>query len=123
MGEINKISCHSCGKEWEYKSGCGIMHARLEAIADFFEPHVAEEFMVYANAKPPVLFDFALMPAKCEICRSIVEIPVLKIEHTQYVGKCAGCASEAKLITDMDKTECPRCHHKEWKCSVIGSWD
>ena len=123
MGEIRKINCRNCDKTWEYRSGCGMMHARLGSVADLFEPDIAAQFMIYADKKPPVIFDFSFMPAKCEQCKDIVEIPVLNILEARYEGKCVSCNSDVKIITDLNKFNCPQCFSKELEQSVIGYWD
>ena len=123
MGEMNKIHCHNCGKNWECRSGCGIMHSRLEKIAGLFETDISQRFMVYASEKPPVIFSFSFMMARCDECKEILDVPFLEIKGTQYIGKCPRCAQNVKVIKEIEKANCPKCNCIGLEQHVIGNWD
>ena len=123
MGEMNKIHCCRCGKDWEFRTGCGIMHSQLDRIAGLFIEDIAEQFMVYAEEKPPVIFDFAFKPAQCSNCRNIVDVPVLEVKGEHYVGDCLLCGHKVKTLKDTENLKCPICSGEDFEQSIIGHWD
>ena len=123
MGEMNKISCRSCGKSWEYRSGCGIRHSSLNAVAGVFEDAVAQQLLQYASENPFPIFHFAYMPAQCNHCKEIVEVPVLELEGKQYIGNCPADGRKAEVINDVHNGKCPECGGTDLEQSVIGHWD
>lgn len=123
MGEMNKISCRSCGKSWEYRSGCGIRHSSLNAVAGVFEDAVAQQLLQYASENPFPIFQFSYMPAMCSHCKSIVDIPFLELNGEQFSGSCPLCEHKVEVVTDIENTRCPVCSVVDFEQSTIGHWD
>lgn len=123
MGEMNKISCRSCGKSWEYRSGCGIRHSSLKEVARVFEDTVAQQFLQYANENPFCIFHFSYMAAQCSECTNIVEVPFLELNAGRYKGACPLCGHKVEVITEIDNLKCPICGETDFEQSTIGHWD
>lgn len=123
MGEMNKITCCSCRKNWEYRSGCGIRHSSLKAVAKEFEATIAEQLLQYGNENLFPIFHFSYMPARCSHCKEIVEVPFLEMEGGQYAGACPICSRKVEVIKDIEKWNCPSCGEKNLERSIIGNWD
>ena len=123
MGEMNKITCCSCRKNWEYRSGCGIRHSSLNAVAKEFEATIAEQLLQYGNENLFPIFHFSYMPARCSRCKEIVEVPFLEMEGGQYAGACPICSHKVEVIKDIEKWNCPSCGEKNLERSIIGHWD
>ena len=123
MGEMNKVSCHQCKKSWEYRSGCGIMHNSLKAVAKVYDDAVAEELLQWADKNPFAIFQFAYVPAQCNHCMEIVEVPFLEIEGRCYIGGCPVCAHEVDRIMDNASLKCPSCLGNDLEWKIIGNWD
>lgn len=120
---MNKIHCCSCGKNWEYRTGCGIMHSRLDTIAGLFQENIANQFMVYTEEMSPVIFNFAFMPAQCDKCKNIVDVPFLELKGEQYAGDCPLCGYKIEILKDIDNLKCPICRGGDFEQSIIGHWD
>ena len=43
MGAIERVKCENCGSAWECRTGCGILHGRLENVLLLFSEKVREE--------------------------------------------------------------------------------
>ena len=123
MGEMNKISCRSCGKSWECRSGCGIRHSSLKEVAGVFEDTVAQQFLQYANENPFSIFHFSYMAAQCSFCNEIVEVPVLELKGEQYIGKCPADDQKVEVIADIESMNCPVCGGTDLEQIVVGHWD
>ncbi len=125
MGLIRKISCPTCGKSWEIKTGCGLQHSRLEVIADLYKTDMAQTIKQIAADNPFPRFHFEYRVAHCVQCQSIVSVPVLEVkpDGELFIGVCPECEGESVLIHDVQTSTCPMCHSKGLKCKETGHWD
>ncbi len=123
MGEMNKIKCRSCGKSWEYRSGCGIRHSSLKAVAGLFNETVSQQLLQYAEENPFPIFHFSYMPARCNQCKEIVEVPFLELESKQYVNVCPLCNCKVEILTDIESIKCQLCGEVGFEQSTTGHWD
>lgn len=125
MGSINKITCGSCQREWECKSGCGLLHARLEDVVREFPEEMGREIISQTDGEEFPIFDFAYQSAVCTGCRSMVGVPVLTFadKNKEYVGRCPICGGAAWPAADLGDVCCPVCGKKALEEEEIGSWD
>lgn len=125
MGEIKIISCCNCGKSWECRTGCGILHGSLKEIAKSYEKEMAEEIRALALQQPPVLYDFSFHAAQCMYCRNVVSIPMLSVKQSgkTYTGLCSVCGKNAELQQNTERMVCPACNTSGLEQSEIGRWD
>lgn len=125
MGQIVKITCNSCKKEWERKTGCGILHADLARIAQLYPPQIGRKIREYGERTQFPLFDFGFRLSYCDFCSSVESVPVLEFEETGEVciGRCPHCMQEVKLIGEVEQAECPACHEQALTSQETGLWD
>lgn len=125
MGEIKKIVCKSCGAEWECMTGCGMLHGRLEWIADLYEEDIRKEIKALLQEERFVPFTFSYQLSYCKSCRSIRSIPVLRLEESgrEYTGSCGECGQKTELLETIEKTLCPVCHASVLEVEETGHWD
>lgn len=124
MGAIEKIQCNNCKKSWEIMTGMGKKHATLANISELYPVDVAEQLTKYERM-PGVRFQFAMTPAKCETCKSIVAVPVvfLKTDEKKYTGFCPECGKSVQTFSCADRCKCPACNEKKLFKNIIGRWD
>ncbi|MDE5932932.1 MAG: hypothetical protein K2H40_10700 [Lachnospiraceae bacterium] len=124
MGKISKITCKSCGRDWELFTGGGMLHGMLEnVVADF--PKAMQEgiYKSVEDMEFPV-YDFSYQPAHCEYCCTIVCVPVFTpMEKKSIIGGCPVCGHEAKLIQNVAEAVCPVCGQKALQEEETGFWD
>ena len=126
MGEIRKISCTSCGAEWECIIGCGLQHGDLKRVADlYFSDDIKQKIEEYAAQSEIPLFDFRFQLSYCAHCKSIESVPVLHLDdiNMNYIGECEKCGEKTELIESLDVTPCPICRKTSLKSEDIGRWD
>lgn len=125
MGVIVKISCKACGSHWQCRTGCGLQHGDFAKVAGLFPEETAQTLLNAARQTEFPIYDFALRPALCEYCTDIVSVPVLKMRgnDTPYVGTCAGCGREVRVVEDFQKTHCPVCQKGPLTMIETGHWD
>ncbi len=125
MGEIKKITCRSCGAGWECRTGCGMMHGKLERVAAVFPEDIKKEITGIAEKRDFVPFDFAYQLSYCEECQRIESVPVLCFleEDRKYIGLCEQCGQKTELIGEEEKMQCPVCHGAFIETEEIGGWD
>jgi len=125
MGAIYNVFCKTCGQEWELLTGMGMRHSTLKAVAESYSEDVATQLISYEKENPYAMFHFSLHPAKCDKCKNLMAVPVLKIKDTdkEYVGTCGSCGEVPVLIDDLGTCECPNCREISLNVNEIGSWD
>ncbi len=125
MGMMEKVSCASCGSEWECPTGCGFMHGNLERVAVLYPEDVQKEIDNCTNGEKFPWFDFAYRLSYCRNCNTIESIPYLKTGsvHTAFAGKCAKCGQDVQLIENIENLPCPVCHKKGLSKAETGTWD
>lgn len=125
MGELKKITCRSCGAEWECRTGCGMMHGRLKQVVDLFPQEWRREMKECAAGGGFVPFTFSYQLSCCRECQRIESVPVLRFEKDgrEYVGLCGQCGQKAELIEETEKVQCPVCHLALLEIQDIGQWD
>lgn len=125
MGAIAEVTCQACGAKWQCRTGCGLLHGRLETVADFYSPKEQEEIKDYAGKELFPFFDFRYQLSHCVHCRKIVSVPVLKIGNSPkaYASECEQCRKQTKLIEDITKEPCPVCGKTALKAEETGQWD
>lgn len=125
MGKIVQIKCGSCGRSREYRIGSGILHGNLEKIAAEYDESIARKIEIISKEKPFALYDFSYSYAKCNYCREIVSVPVLRMKESKdaFIGCCPMCAGKVKVIEDMEQMQCPVCEAKNMQADIIGRWD
>lgn len=124
MGEIRKITCRSCGRDWQVQTGCGLRHGMLENIVPVF-PEIMRRGIrnSVADMEFPI-YDFSYQPAHCEYCCKIVSVPVFTpMEKPSFIGVCPICGHDAELIRNIEKAICPVCGGKALLEEETGLWD
>ena len=58
MGGIIDVSCASCGKTWNCRTGSGIMHGELGAVKSLFPMEIRQKLDRYEAETELPLFDF-----------------------------------------------------------------
>lgn len=125
MGELKRIVCRSCGSEWECRTGCGLVHGKLEWIADLYGEDIRKEIKSCLKEGQLVPFTFAYQLSCCKKCGRIESVPVLRLEEDgrEYVGVCRQCGQKPELVEEIEKTPCPVCHSPALETEEIGHWD
>ncbi len=125
MGEIMKVQCGFCGAEWHCMEGSGLLYGKKEnIIAAFSEGEQAEVAARIERSKVPT-YDFAYRIMVCNHCKSAVSVPVLVTwDDETYVGACPTCGRKVRiLVSDMEKTVCPKCKSVALQAEPEGQWD
>lgn len=124
MGTIVKIICGSCHKEWDCRTGCGLLHGKLENAAGLYQEEIRKSILASVQQTRFPQFDFAYRLAVCKECQDIVSIPVLSLSqtHMKYVGSCENCGKRVELIENVRQTTCLRCKGA-LESENIGMWD
>lgn len=124
MGEIKKVVCTSCKREWQCMTGCGLSHALLQSVVREFPQEIGDKIMEEAGEAEP-LFAFEYRLSVCGGCKNVVSVPVLELEGREeaFIGPCPVCQGEAALIADLDEAVCPVCNSKALAAETEGHWD
>jgi hypothetical protein len=127
MGEIMRIHCNACQKEWQCMTGCGLRHGRKEhIIAAFGEAEQIPVSEWLAKSQIP-LYDFQYQTASCPLCKELVSVPVLRgIEDDEvFVGACPVCGNLPQMPSSEDVADiaCPACGDIALEAEEIGHWD
>lgn len=125
MGVITKVTCASCGTEWQCHTGCGIMHGDLAQVADLYPDDIRNKIMAFAEENPFPWFDFKFQLSCCGHCGSIESVPLLMLGEgrTVFAGTCKQCGEPTQLIRNIKKAQCPICHKKTLSAEETGFWD
>ena len=124
MGEIRKITCQSCGRNWELQTGSGLRHGLLENVISAFPENLRKKIAGSMEDMEFPIYDFAYQPAHCEYCCQIVSVPVFEpMEKEAFVGGCPICGRRVKLMKSMKRNACPVCGEKALRDEEIGIWD
>lgn len=125
MGVITDVSCASCGKKWQLRTGSGILHGELGAVKSFFPMEIRQKLDNYEREAEFPLFDFGYQLAVCEHCKAIESVPVIKLldRQEEYIGVCGTCGGWTKLIENIEETHCPVCHEASLSEEETGLWD
>ncbi len=125
MGELIKMTCQECGREYDGRMGHGLQHAKLESVKEFFEEEIQNTLVEYAERNPFALFEFGFRPICCEGCGDIVDLPVLSLvkEGVRYWGKCPKCQRRIEDRQLNKELQCPKCHSHKIKTQRVGHWD
>lgn len=124
MGEIKRIVCASCKREWECRVGCGLSHALLKNVLCEFPEEIGDRVMVGPKEEFP-MFAFGYHISTCAGCGNVVSIPVLRLEeqNAEYAGPCPICGDTVSLITDIEEAACPVCKSRALQEETEGYWD
>lgn len=142
MGRLYKISCEKCKREWECRTGCGLMHGRLALAEEEFPEEIKRAIRAEVSKQSLDLFDFGYRIAVCGRCGNVVSVPVLKLLEREkvFVGLCPECESvvpQEELWTgqpeesqdgqperqEIESHDCPACQEKALSIQPIGLWD
>ena len=128
MGDLVKLSCAECGREWKVKTGAGMLHGIPENIKAEFPEKIREDVDRMLKSDEGLAgLTFQFSEAVCSDCGSIVSAPVLytlkKDKSKTVVGTCPECGKKVKIIRDLNKTGCPGCGKKALSRSPEGLWD
>lgn len=124
MGEIKKIICRSCGRDWELQTGCGLLHGVLENVVSAFPEKMKKEILDSVADMEFPLYDFSYQPAYCKYCCRFVSAPVLTpMEKKPFIGGCPVCGHEIELIQNVAEAACPVCGQKTLREETAGLWD
>lgn len=120
-----KVTCPSCGQEWNCRRGHGKNHARLEMVCEAFEENTQIQIKQLIAKNPFPLFQFDYRPIACQSCKVVDSVPVLKIpkEQASFVGDCARCGKEVMTESLEKPLECPICQAEAVEVQRIGFWD
>lgn len=129
MGEIMKIHCNTCRKNWECMIGCGLQHGSIGNVIAAFGAKEQEQIIDWCQTNPIPLYDFRYQIAVCNFCHDLVSIPVLRgiDEKITFVGTCPVCHGllqtpplEAESVSDA---ACPSCGNTTLTIEEVGHWD
>lgn len=125
MGVRVKVTCRACKSEWDCRTGCGVMHGRLEKVAGLYPDGIQKAIMERAAQMEFPVYDFGYRLARCERCRAVVSIPALSFgsDGVEYAGTCAGCGQEADRMETVEQTQCPVCGEMALEQEETGLWD
>ncbi len=125
MGSIERTTCKVCGKSWQYKTGCGVSHWKLDVVLELFDAATKTQVEAWASGKDVPLFQFDYHKALCHTCKAVVGVPVLKLfpENTLHIGKCEACGSEVTIPEDANLISCPECGGQPLERCKEGLWD
>ena len=100
MGVRVKVTCRACKSEWDCRTGCGVMHGRLEKVAGLYPDGIQKAIMERVAQMEFPVYDFGYRLARCERCRAVVSIPALSFgsDGVEYAGTCAGNLLSGKGI-------------------------
>ena len=117
MGYIEQIACTSCGKSWELRTGCGMMHGQLENVLHMFPAEIIADIKASVGGQRFPYYDFNYKAAVCDNCKSIVSVPVLELPEA-YKSKNA-----LPKMLPADIQSCPHCGSEALLKGTIGLWD
>lgn len=142
MGRLYKISCKNCKREWECRTGCGLMHGRLAFVEEAFPEEIRRAIHADRSEQSLDLFDFGYQITVCRRCGNVVSVPVLKMieQEKLFVGLCPECGDtihQDELWTgqpgespDVQPGEqevgphvCPACQEETLSFQMTGVWD
>ena len=124
MGEIRKITCRSCGRDWQVQTGCGLQHGMLENVVSVFPKAMQKGIYMSVEDMEFPIYDFSYRPARCEYCSRIVSVPdFTPMGKTSFVGGCPVCGHDTELIQNVEETICPVCGQKTLQEEETGLWD
>lgn len=125
MGEIIKVCCNACKKEWRCMEGSGLLYGKKESIIGAFSERERAKVTAQIEKSEIPAYDFTYRLTVCHHCKEVVNVPVLVTgEDETYVGSCPACGRRAKLLaSEMEKTACPVCKSRTLKVKTVGHWD
>ena len=127
MGEIVKVSCSVCRKEWQFMIGCGLQHGRKENIVTAFQEQERAEVAGWLDKSSIPLYDFKYQITSCSFCNNLVSVPVLRgmDDDEIFVGVCPSCGeqTEMPLQENIPDISCPVCGAKALTTEETGHWD
>lgn len=124
MGEIRKITCKSCGRDWQVETGCGLRHGILENVVSSFPEKMRKGISDSVADMEFPLYDFSYQAAHCKYCCKIVSVPVFTpMGKPDFVGGCPVCGHEVALIQNVEETICPVCGENALREEETGLWD
>lgn len=125
MGYIEQIACTSCGKSWELRTGCGMMHGQLENVLHMFPAEIIADIKETVGEQRFSYYDFKYKAAVCDTCKNVVSVPVLELPGVSksYAGECPECKNALPKMLPADIQNCPRCGSEALLKGTIGLWD
>lgn len=125
MGEIIKVCCKACKKEWRCMEGSGLLYGKRENIIEAFSERERAEVTVQIERSAIPAYDFTYQLTICHHCKNVINVPVLVTgEDETYVGSCPACGRKVKLLPlEPEKTACPVCKSKALEAETVGHWD
>ena len=129
MGEIIKIHCSTCQKDWECMTGCGLKHGRIGNVIAAFDAKEQIQILNWCESSPIPLYDFRYQIAACNFCNDLVNVPVLRgiEDDAVFTGTCPACyrpLQEPPLeAEDIADTPCPSCGNMTLTAEEVGHWD
>lgn len=125
MGEIMKVQCDVCGAKWECMEGSGILYGKKESIIAAFSERERAQVAARIEKSEIPAYDFTYRIMVCYHCRSVVSVPVLVTwDDETYVGACPSCGGKVSvLVSDMEKSVCPKCKSVSLWAKIEGHWD
>lgn len=127
MGEVVRVHCLMCRKEWECMTGCGLNHGKKENIIDAFPKNEQIQITEWMKKSHIPLYDFRYQIASCDFCNSLISIPVLRgIDDNEiFVGACPTCGNKVSipLSETVSDITCPSCQNRSLMAEEVGHWD
>lgn len=125
MGAIERVTCASCGKLWEGKSGCGMMHGRLENVLGLFPQEIVTDIKEATKQQMFPRFHFEYQLTDCTVCKAVVSVPVLELSDAKkiYIGDCPICQSRMVKAAPIEQLQCPNCQKQSLEKNKIAMWD
>lgn len=133
MGRILKVSCTSCGKEWQYAVGSGMYLGTREEILNAFLEKERVEIAGRFDACEFPGYDFHYRLGICSCCKNVVRVPVFITPSEKdkgiYTGCCPQCEKRVRIPMDgwtdaeENREMCPSCGSGMLAVKEVGTWD
>ncbi len=125
MGDIIKVCCKACKKEWRCMEGIGLLYGKRENVIGAFSEQERAEVAAWMEKSKIPAYDFTFRLAVCNHCHNVVSVPTLTVEEDEtYIGNCPACGKKTrKPIVEWKRTACPVCKSRALEAETEGQWD
>ena len=126
MGEIRKITCQNCHKNWEVFIGMGMRDNRIDHVIRAFPEERQDLLRQKAEQNGPSDWNYLVYPGVCRSCGKVVSIPVLQLTGIGWteIAPCPDCGNARPSVSrELSQTACPNCGETMLKGETTGYWD